>query len=213
MLTHGRGHRPPTSTTVGEGGMLTHGRGHRPPYVNNRGWGGDANPWEGSPAPYVNNGGWGGMLTHGRGHRPPTSTTVGEGGMLTHGRGHRPPTSTTVGEAPPPRPGICFNPESIEWFTEYQAFLRSHDSAPRPPPNPISRQQLVSLFQSSLVSAAELLTGVRSQNIRPRESLALYKSLIQSISWHSSRKKLEVETSIKDNNIIIMAAFAVHTIV
>ncbi len=30
-------------------------------------------------------------------------------------------------------------PESIEWFIEYQASLRSQDSAPRPPPSPLSR--------------------------------------------------------------------------
>ncbi len=43
--------------------------------------------------------------------------------------------------------------ESSEWFIEDQAFLRSYDSAPRPPP-PL--QQVASLSQSSFVSPVEL---------------------------------------------------------
>ena len=39
------------------------------------------------------------------------------------------------------------SPESIEWFIEGQAFFRSYDSAPRPPPSP---------SQSSCVSPVEL---------------------------------------------------------
>jgi hypothetical protein len=62
--------------------------------------------------------------------------------------------------------------------------MRSYDSAPRPPPSspPPSRQQVVSLSQSSCVSPVELTNWrgrewwARSQIIRPRESLALYKS-------------------------------------
>jgi hypothetical protein len=57
--------------------------------------------------------------------------------------------------------------------------LRSYDSAPRPPVSPLSRQQLVSLSQSSCVSPAELTDvrggrrrWARSQIIRPRESLS-----------------------------------------
>ncbi len=43
--------------------------------------------------------------------------------------------------------------DSIEWLIEGQAFLRSYDSAPRPLHSPpISRQQLVSLCQSSPVA-------------------------------------------------------------
>jgi hypothetical protein len=52
--------------------------------------------------------------------------------------------------------------------------------APRPPLSPLSCQQVVSLSQSSCVSPAySLLTGRRrwakSEIIRPRESLILYK--------------------------------------
>ncbi len=42
-------------------------------------------------------------------------------------------------------------PEKKEWFTEGQAYLRSYDSAPRPPPSSLSRQQVVSLSQFSCV--------------------------------------------------------------
>ncbi len=38
-----------------------------------------------------------------------------------------------------------------EWFIEDQTFLRSKDSAPSPPPSPLSRLQDVSLSQSSCV--------------------------------------------------------------
>ncbi len=44
----------------------------------------------------------------------------------------------------------------IESFLEDQAFLRSYDSAPRPPPIPLSRQQVISFSQSSCVSPVEL---------------------------------------------------------
>ncbi len=41
------------------------------------------------------------------------------------------------------------HPESIEWFIENQAFLRSYDSAPRPPPLPSpSLVSKLSLFLS-----------------------------------------------------------------
>jgi hypothetical protein len=60
-------------------------------------------------------------------------------------------------------------PESIECFMKDQASLRSHDSAPRPPPSPLSpspvhslsRQQVVSFSQSSCVVCRQstLLTG------------------------------------------------------
>jgi hypothetical protein len=70
------------------------------------------------------------------------------------------------------------NTESIEWLMEDQAFLGSYDSAARPPP--LSRQQVGSLSQSPCVSRVELTDGgrkgwVRSQIIRLREGLALYK--------------------------------------
>jgi hypothetical protein len=77
-----------------------------------------------------------------------------------------------------------FKTESTEWFIEVKAFLQSYDSASRLSltPFPLSRQQLVSLSQSSCVSPrSSLLTGyvegrgwARSQIIQPRESLALY---------------------------------------
>jgi hypothetical protein len=52
-------------------------------------------------------------------------------------------------------------PESVEWFTEEQAFLRSYDSAPHPPSSlpPLSGEQFVSLSQSSCVSPVELTYG------------------------------------------------------
>jgi hypothetical protein len=75
--------------------------------------------------------------------------------------------------------------EYIEWFIEDQAFLRSYDSIPSPPPfSPVSKLSL--LFLSLPVCRrSSLLTdegdgegvGARSQIIRPRESLGLYKSL------------------------------------
>jgi hypothetical protein len=67
--------------------------------------------------------------------------------------------------------------ESIELLIEDQAFLRSYDLAPRPPPSPISPQPIVSLSQSSCVSPVELTDGrewAMNQIMRPRESLALY---------------------------------------
>ncbi len=48
-------------------------------------------------------------------------------------------------------------PESIEWFIEDQSFLPSYDLAPPPPP--LSRQQVVSLSQSSWCRQSSLLTG------------------------------------------------------
>ncbi len=63
--------------------------------------------------------------------------------------------------------------ESIEWFIEDQAFLRSYDSAPRPPPSPLSRQQLVSLFSLPVCPGRAYR---RSQIIRPQECLVLCKS-------------------------------------
>jgi hypothetical protein len=71
--------------------------------------------------------------------------------------------------------------EHIELFIEDQAFLWSYDSAPRPPPPPLSHLQLVSLCQSSCVSPIELTDRrrgwARSQIIRQRGSLTLYKIL------------------------------------
>jgi len=69
--------------------------------------------------------------------------------------------------------------ESTEWLIEDQAFLRSHDSAPRPPLTPLAYQQVVSRSQSSCVSPVELIDGrgwARSQIIQPQECLVLYKS-------------------------------------
>ncbi len=50
-------------------------------------------------------------------------------------------------------------PESIKWFIEDQACSPSYDLAPLPPPFPLLRQQVLSLSQSSCVSAVELTDG------------------------------------------------------
>ncbi len=52
-------------------------------------------------------------------------------------------------------------PESIEWFIEDQASLRSHDSAPRPPPSPPSPVSRCLSFSSFLchVSPVDLTDG------------------------------------------------------
>jgi hypothetical protein len=57
--------------------------------------------------------------------------------------------------------------ESIEYFIEDQAFLRSYDSAPRQPPflPPLSHQQVVSLSLSFCVSPAELTDGRRGEGV------------------------------------------------
>ncbi len=60
--------------------------------------------------------------------------------------------------------------ESIEWFLEIQAFLRSSDSAPRPPLTPLSHQKVVSHSQFSYVLLSDGREGegqARSQIIRP----------------------------------------------
>ncbi len=50
--------------------------------------------------------------------------------------------------------------EVKDWIVEDQAILRSCDSAPRTPPSsPLSRQQIVSLSQSSSVSLIQLTDG------------------------------------------------------
>ncbi len=70
---------------------------------------------------------------------------------------------------------ISFALESIEWFIGEQPFLRSCDSAPRPPPS--SPDSLSRYSCVSLVELTERRGGwARSQIIRPRESLALYNS-------------------------------------
>ncbi len=66
------------------------------------------------------------------------------------------------------------NPESIERFIEGQAFLRSDDSAPRPPPaSPISN---LSFFLFPVCHRSSLLTGEggggEEPNIKTRKSLA-----------------------------------------
>ncbi len=82
--------------------------------------------------------------------------------------------------------------ENVEWYIEDKAFLWSYDSAPRTPPSPFSRQQVVYLSQSSCVSPVELTDErvggggggwARRQIIRPRESLALYKSFNTLWAW------------------------------
>jgi hypothetical protein len=52
-----------------------------------------------------------------------------------------------------------FGSESIELFIKDQAFLWSYESAPPHPLSPLSREQVVSLSQSSHVSPVELTDG------------------------------------------------------
>ncbi len=60
-------------------------------------------------------------------------------------------------------------------ITEDQVFSRSYDSAPRAPPSPFS--SVSKLSRSSLLTGERREWGwARSQIIRPREGLALYKS-------------------------------------
>ncbi len=73
--------------------------------------------------------------------------------------------------------------ESIEWFIEGHAFLRSYDLASRPrlPPSPVSKLSLFLCLpvcrQSSSLTVREGGRGWgRSQIIQPRESLVLDKS-------------------------------------
>ncbi len=63
-------------------------------------------------------------------------------------------------------------PESTEWFTEFQAFLLSYDSAPRPPLYPLSRQQVVSLSQPSCVSPVEFTGGGDGVGEEPNHTTA-----------------------------------------
>jgi hypothetical protein len=68
----------------------------------------------------------------------------------------------------------------MEWFIEGQAFLRSYDLAPRPPPSPFSKRDR--RHTGRLRKKDNLLTGdgvrgwAKNQNIEPQGSLALYKS-------------------------------------
>jgi hypothetical protein len=68
--------------------------------------------------------------------------------------------------------GCCghFFTESIEWFTEDQAFLRWFGFCP-PPSSPLSRQQLVSLPQSSSVSPVEFTDGRGGGGEKARHSI------------------------------------------
>jgi hypothetical protein len=76
------------------------------------------------------------------------------------------------------------NRESIKWFIEDQTFSPLYDSAPLPSPSnphPPSRQQVVSLSQSSYVSPPELTDwrrmGGGAKSYDDEKILALYKSL------------------------------------
>jgi hypothetical protein len=73
--------------------------------------------------------------------------------------------------------------ESIEWFTEDQAFSRSYDSTPCPMPTPLislSRQYAWPATHRKTDNERHFADGkggrARSRIIKPQESLALYKS-------------------------------------
>ncbi len=89
--------------------------------------------------------------------------------------------------------------ESVERFIEDQAFLRSYDSAPRPPPSPFSHQQVVSLSQSSCVTGQAYWRGgggggwgggLRS---KPYDSEKVWPSINHSIL--SANKSVKVSYS------------------
>ncbi len=71
--------------------------------------------------------------------------------------------------------------EWSSWLIEAQAFLRSHNSAPRPPPPPLSVSKLSLFLLFPVCRRSSLPTGrgggwVWSRIIRPQESLGLCKS-------------------------------------
>ncbi len=81
-------------------------------------------------------------------------------------------------------------PESIKWFIEDEGFSPSHDSAPPHPFNPLAPLSSASCLSSLHVCCrSSLLTGVggrgygRSQILRRRESVILYKSVNTLCSW------------------------------
>jgi hypothetical protein len=88
----------------------------------------------------------------------------------------------------------------FNWLIEDQAFLRFHDSAPRPPPPPLSVIKL-SLFLILPVCRRVQLTDGRkrggwvwSRIIRPQESLGLCKSFNPlwckpTCVWHDKSNK------------------------
>jgi hypothetical protein len=80
--------------------------------------------------------------------------------------------------------GMGEEPESIEWLIEGQAFWRSFDSAPRPPPPPLQSVSFTSDTQEDRQrKRVNLLMGeggkwwAWSQIRQPQDSLAFYKSL------------------------------------
>ncbi len=84
-----------------------------------------------------------------------------------------------AGTSTPREAHPTYKPESIEWFTESQAFLHSCDLVPPPPPSPAA------VISTHGIEDWERETGegrgggrrwARSQIIQPRESLVLYKS-------------------------------------
>jgi hypothetical protein len=98
---------------------------------------------------------------------------------------------------PPPSPVSphCFNewdsrpwfmdeekPEGIQWFIEEQAYSPSYDLAAHPPPPTSPVSKLDGRYTGRLRKEDNLMTGKRgrgcgrSQIVRRRESLVLYKS-------------------------------------
>ncbi len=98
--------------------------------------------------------------------------------------GHPPPTLTLY-------PGKGKGAESIQWFMEDQVFLRSYDLAPR------SFSVFLCVAGRAYIDGGGRGRGrglSRSQIIRPRESLALYKllTLWVGVSTTSSEAKFWV---------------------
>ncbi len=81
------------------------------------------------------------------------------------------------------------SPESIEWFIEDQAFLRSYDLAPQPSPSPPLQSESCLSFSVVLRVAGRAYAdgrggGQGAKSKQPQESLVLYK-LFDTL-WASS---------------------------
>ncbi len=85
---------------------------------------------------------------------------------------------------------LACRPGSIEWFKEDQGFMRSYDSAPRPPLSSPFLSAVVSFSHFLWMSPVELTDGRseggwgRSQIIRPRETKLNEYSLLSPIGGY-----------------------------